>query len=428
MSKIVLDTVVSGFSLSKINSNFQKIEDELNNKVFYRNVPVGETNTWQNLADANGNRIINLPTPLHESEAVRLSDLVNAMAGTLPGAIVLDSALSGAFFVQNGAKVQKLTDRLFVGGAVANDGRYPNVAKDWLTTLQDAWGPFGGSIVSSQAAILNNGTTSETGAVALTLGIQTKYFGSAGSSGIAGTDIVVNNHATLSTNVWGRYIEAHKLTAASGSTYGLEIDTRTLVDSISPTPFQQGNVIGQQMGSGAELTSVGQFDASAAFQIASNPMKFKVGINFLATAITGTDGVTGTGTAIAFAKGHTLNWYNSAGNIIGSIVSSNTSGSNKTALDFGSTGLQISGSTGQALGYFFNIPSAVNYVSFSAATTTNSPSINSGGSDTNVDLGLFPQGTGLVKFGTYTAGAVTQTGYITIKTASGTTVKLLTGT
>ena len=32
MSKIVLDDTLSGYNLSKINANFQKIEDALNNK------------------------------------------------------------------------------------------------------------------------------------------------------------------------------------------------------------------------------------------------------------------------------------------------------------------------------------------------------------------------------------------------------------
>lgn len=50
------------------------------------------------------------------------------------------------------------------------------------------------------------------------------------------------------------------------------------------------------------------------------------------------------------------------------------------------------------------------------------------GSDTNIDLALTPKGTGLVRFGTYTAGAPTATGYISIKAANGTTYKVLVGT
>jgi hypothetical protein len=50
------------------------------------------------------------------------------------------------------------------------------------------------------------------------------------------------------------------------------------------------------------------------------------------------------------------------------------------------------------------------------------------GTDTNIDLALTPKGTGLVRFGTYTAGALTATGYINIKAADGTTYKVLVST
>lgn len=56
MAKINLSNVST---LSGINSNFQLIEDELNNKVYYRNNPVGEPNTLQTPLDINGQSIFN---------------------------------------------------------------------------------------------------------------------------------------------------------------------------------------------------------------------------------------------------------------------------------------------------------------------------------------------------------------------------------
>ena len=68
MSKIVLTDINGGKDLSQINNNFQAIEDELNNKVLYRDNPVGETNSLQTDIDANGKRIINLPDPVSNGE------------------------------------------------------------------------------------------------------------------------------------------------------------------------------------------------------------------------------------------------------------------------------------------------------------------------------------------------------------------------
>lgn len=59
MSKIDLDPITSGYNLSKINSNFQKVEDELNNKVLYRDSPAGEPNSMSSNLDMNSRSILN---------------------------------------------------------------------------------------------------------------------------------------------------------------------------------------------------------------------------------------------------------------------------------------------------------------------------------------------------------------------------------
>lgn len=75
MAKISLDTIMSGFSLTKINSNFTKIAAALNDKILWRNNPEGEANALITDVDANGKRVYNLPAPLSEGEPVRLGDI-----------------------------------------------------------------------------------------------------------------------------------------------------------------------------------------------------------------------------------------------------------------------------------------------------------------------------------------------------------------
>jgi hypothetical protein len=74
------------------------------------------------------------------------------------------------------------------------------------------------------------------------------------------------------------------------------------------------------------------------------------------------------------------------------------------------------------------ITTAVNYINVDGSVAGSAPSFSCIGTDTNIDLALTPKGTGLVRFGTYTAGAPTATGYISIKAADGTTYKVLVGT
>lgn len=337
----------------------------------------------------------------------------------------LNQTASGGFFVQNGARVNRMNDRVFIGGATLNDGLFPNVAQDWFTQFQVSIGVPVGTAVSSIVNVMNAGTTSETGAVGVLAAIQSKYFASAGTAAIGTGAFVVNNHATLATNAWSIYGEAHKTTTASGSVYACELDTRNTVASIAPTPFQQGDVIGLQIVSGAEYST--GFDGSAAIQIVNNLDKWKVGINFISTSITGTDGVTGTGTAIAFARGHAMRWYNSSGVRIAEIVTNLTTAANGTSIAFSELGLQVLNSTGNAMAYFFPVASAANQVTFTAGAAGTSPLIAAIGSDTNVDLRLDGQGTGRIRFGTYTAGAVAQAGYIEVKDAGGTIRRLLVG-
>ncbi len=74
-----------------------------------------------------------------------------------------------------------------------------------------------------------------------------------------------------------------------------------------------------------------------------------------------------------------------------------------------------------------NQTSAVNYLTVRGAVAGTSPQMTATGSDTNIDLSLITKGTGVVQYGTYTAGVVAQAGYITIKDAGGTTRRLLVG-
>ena len=71
--------------------------------------------------------------------------------------------------------------------------------------------------------------------------------------------------------------------------------------------------------------------------------------------------------------------------------------------------------------------SAVNYHQITGSATGSAVVHSAQGSDTNIDLALTPKGTGVLSFGTYTAGILAQAGYITIKDAAGNTRNLLVG-
>lgn len=58
--KIILDNVTNIDSITTINANFDKIEQELQNKILYRDNPVGEPNTLEDDLDVNGKTLYNI--------------------------------------------------------------------------------------------------------------------------------------------------------------------------------------------------------------------------------------------------------------------------------------------------------------------------------------------------------------------------------
>ncbi len=81
MAKITLDNITSGFqSTSQVNNNNTDIANNLNNKVLYRDNPAGETNQMENLLDMNSNKIINLPSPVDDTEPARFIDIKDGIS------------------------------------------------------------------------------------------------------------------------------------------------------------------------------------------------------------------------------------------------------------------------------------------------------------------------------------------------------------
>jgi hypothetical protein len=84
MAKITLDTILSSFaSTSLFNTNFQAIEDEMNDKILYRDNPMGEANEMLNDLDMNSNDILNIGVTNTDQLFVGGVEAVSA-AGVIP--------------------------------------------------------------------------------------------------------------------------------------------------------------------------------------------------------------------------------------------------------------------------------------------------------------------------------------------------------
>ena len=78
MSDIELDAIRSGYNLSKINSNFEKVGDVINDDVLHRS---GGNNTMSQELDMDSNKIINTPRPVESNEVANKKYVDDTLSG-----------------------------------------------------------------------------------------------------------------------------------------------------------------------------------------------------------------------------------------------------------------------------------------------------------------------------------------------------------
>lgn len=262
--------------------------------------------------------------------------------------------------------------------------------------------------------------------------------GGASEAAIGKAAFAVNDATTGTSSVWALYGTAIRTGSYGGFTHALELDIANMGAQVAIYPnsmFPNGATNCLWLATGGEASnnsSVGT--ASCALGIVRNDSNatpsalYEKGIVFHSKAISGTDGATGNGIAIAFASRHQQIWFNNSNQAVGEIVCNAVVATNAIRMDMSDSGLLIQDrASGGILLHVNTLASPVNYLRINAALTTNAPNIFCAGTDVDIDLALIPKNAGLVKFGTYTAGAVAQAGYITIKDSAGNSRRLLVG-
>lgn len=342
---------------------------------------------------------------------------------------VITQPPTGEFYENQGANIQRLRDRVFMGAAADNNGTNTGSQPDWLTQYLLSNGRTFGFQQVTQAAVLADGRTGNEGSNAFLGAARTSTFTNVGNAiGILGVGL--NNNASVNTGAWGGYFEGFQQPSMAGPCYAAEFDTINFGSTGYITPYSQvsNQVIGLQIANGAEFP--GAVAAHAAINFRNNGARYNTGIVFGSDSLTGTDG-TGTGTALAMvlARGHGFKWMSSSSINTTEILSTAATTANSMVMAFGeSSTLFSNASSGNALFGLFNIgASAVNYLAMQASATGNATQMLAAGDDTNIDIHFVPKGTGTLKFGAFTSNAdAAITGYITIKDAAGNVRKLAT--
>ncbi|MFA9204833.1 MAG: beta strand repeat-containing protein [Bacteroidia bacterium] len=302
---------------------------------------------------------------------------------------------TGEFWANDGATVLRVNDRMLVGAAAASDASNPSVDLDWLSALIN-W-----PVLNGLAAI-----TSPVGTIAVTAGSQTSQLNPtvAGSTqttiGVASFGIA-NNPGTYPTGFFSAYAfygEGRVYSGTVSNAFGAELNAINLsgVDNDAPTPYHNltlGAVHGLRLASGGGQ-GLSPKDAQAALSIVDNEAQFRTGIVFGAGALTGSDGETGFGEAIAFAKGHLLQWYadwNGTGERTAYITSTVTNPDNSASIQAQDGGWLFVQPDGQASFSVRTIADATYGLSAVGAGVGDLPALlaySNADGDEDVDLGL----------------------------------------
>lgn len=339
----------------------------------------------------------------------------------------MDDTLNG-YYAGQGGEIQRLTDRVFMGGAAWNTGQQTTLNNDWLTTFQNSIGRDGGWIQISQSAALN--AEDPQGVIGFLAASQSKYITSAGLNSIGAVFMGVNN-STVLQNTYAVYTEAYRMSGATGGAYGLEIDTINYASLYTIDAYTQNiqQTVGIQLAAGGELSPSTQFPSSAAINIRNNGSTFQRGIIFGNDALTDCDGTTGTAIAIEMAKGHGIHWLKSANVYTCAIYGDVSDPDRSTTMTFDNNGVVFRNSnTSTVICNIANIgQTSVNYPAFVPSLTGNPVQFTAQGTDSNIDIELVPKGLGLVRLGPWAINTdVPVNGYVSVKDSSGTVRKLAT--
>jgi hypothetical protein len=272
--------------------------------------------------------------------------------------------------------------------------------------------------------------------------------GGAGTGATFTLSFGVNTTFTI-TNAGSGYIEQPTITfsggggsgAAAYAVIGNTTITRGLA-SVSTFHSPSGETLRLSESGGTSVASVNITNGSSsqntvyltAYGSATNPNLYLAskGTGNIIFATNTNNTATGTQQAQISHTASAVNYVQVTGGITSTgIPRISAQGSDATAsiaLTAKSATIWLESVSGFAQAAVTHTASANNYLTFTGGNNA-SPNIGvASASNANIDLALTPKGTGLVRFGTYVAGALLATGYINIKAADGTTYKVLVST
>lgn len=294
------------------------------------------------------------------------------------------------------AQICRMRDRLFINDGAAFTGNRYGTQGGFVPD-----GPSGASWAPRDSMLF---VASDSGNLAVTGFTSNENLDPADPTATIGVSgFVINNK--ISRSAWALYADIQHETGTSS--YGLEVAGKNKGGNSVPTPYGLGSgVYGVWLAGGGDPVYGGAptNPSTAGVVLKKNGSTWNVGIVFEDEAITGTDGTTGTGVAIALAKGHELQWYKPDTSKGLTIRGDQNTGESQFFIIGESNAVNLAGSGELPVAKFLGQASSVNYFEFLPALTGNLVMLRAAGSDTNIGIQFRVKGTQSVRFQSQNSG------------------------
>ena len=227
MPNIVLDEVASGYKVSTINENFEKIEQALNSKVLYRETD--EPNSMGQSLDANNFPVINVRTPKYNKEAANKlyvdAAIEQALSGVESGTVDFQLLIERVGDAEAAITTEKLVraseDEALASSLTQLNASVGQVSADIIqeATARATADSALASTLSSVSAI----TSSNSAAITAEVTARTNQY-SALASDITSIQANVGNNTAAITNEQTARVNADNALASSISSVSSSVD------------------------------------------------------------------------------------------------------------------------------------------------------------------------------------------------------------
>lgn len=334
---------------------------------------------------------------------------------------------TGHFYSEDGSKINRVADRLFVGDAIKDNGEFLTGGGSWLSgspqpnlgwMVRDA--QFASLSTHGMIGVFGGSRSSD----------QSKLSGHASPAAIGVAGMGYADRADI--GAWGGYFDAKRVYGAQAA-FAVELEVADLgTDGIAINPTSSFGSLGLFQVTGGAWIGAGAdpnvnpitYDCTVGVALLNNGARFKTGFLIRSDCLAWLGGEK---QAFYMGQNNAILWDADSGGVAARIRSDVTSSGSKQELFFLNNQTRLY-SAGEHAFTIDATSGAANRIDLKTGGPGQPVQVIAAGFNDNIDLVLSPKGSGLIRLNVpHATGTLTPSGYIQIVDSGGFVRRLLVG-